>query len=168
MRFCQKRPPAGLFLMPLLLLAFLLSAQPAVASTEFQKEFVKLYAKGKEVDKDYKKLVRKGKCYVCHQGKEDRKNCNIYGKILAEYLTKEDEKDKEKIIASIKLVADKSSDPDSEDSPTFGELIAEGKLPGGLLADSKIEPPEAEGETEGKSSDEKNANKETDDDVSDN
>lgn len=33
---------------------------------------------------------------------------------------------------------------DGPDSPTFGELIAQGVLPGGSIEDSKIEPPKAD------------------------
>ena len=176
MSFSLRWQPVGL----LLLFALLFTAQPAAATTEFQKEFIKQYAKGKEVDKAFKKLVRKGKCYVCHQGKDDHKNCNVYGKALAEYLVEDDKKDKEKIIASLKLVADQSSDSKAEGSPTFGELIAEGKLPGGSIEDSKVEPPKAEGESDEESTEEKPsseesaaeespeepANNETDNDVS--
>lgn len=146
MRFFLQQNTNWIFLFPLFLFAILFSAESAVATTEFQKEFIKLYAKGKEVDKDFKKIIRKGKCYVCHQGKDDHKNCNVYGMALAEYITEDDKKDKKKIIASLKLVADQASDPDSADAPTFGELISKGELPGGSIADSKIEPPKAEGE----------------------
>ncbi len=145
MIYFLKRTPSWLLIFSLAL--SLLPATRVEATTEFQKEFVKLYAKGKDVDKTFKKLVRKAKCYACHQGKDDHKNCNIYGKALSEYLSEDDKKDKKKIVAALKKVADQSSNPSQADSsPTFGELIAKGELPGGSIADSKIEPPKAEGE----------------------
>ena len=112
----------------------------AVAHTSFQREFLKVYTKGEGVDKDFCQLARKAKCYLCHQGKEDRKNYNSYGLALTAYLTEDDKKDKEKIGAALRTVADESSDPSKSDAPTFGQLITEGKLPGGPLEESKKEP----------------------------
>ena len=111
-----------------------------LAHSTYQKEFLKLYTKGDGVDKEFRNLAKKAKCYVCHQGKEDRKNNNPYGEALDVYLDEEDKKDKEKIIAALKTVAEESINPEDESAPTYGQLISEGKLPGGSLEDCKKEP----------------------------
>lgn len=123
------------------LFGVLLSAvAPAVAHSEHMREFYNLYTKGKGADGDFRNLARKAKCNLCHQGKEERANYNPYGEELTLHLTEEDRKDKEKIVAALKTVADKTSNPDDPSAPTFGELIASGKLPGGPLEDSLREP----------------------------
>ena len=110
------------------------------AYPQFMKEFVNLYAS--DPDAEYTDFVKKeAKCYVCHQGKK-KKNHNAYGDALEEYIGKPDRKDVEKIVAALKTVAEESSDPETEGAPTFGELIAQGKLPAGELEDLKAEPEE--------------------------
>ena len=116
----------------------LVAPQRAAAHAEHQREFLNVYAKKPEVDKDFKKLVRSAKCNICHQGKEDRKNYNVYGKALTAHLTEADRKNKKKIVAALETVAAELSKGDG--SPTFGELIAKGELPGGPLEESKKEP----------------------------
>jgi hypothetical protein len=75
--------------------------------------------------------VETAKCNVCHKGKS-KKDRNAYGHALAERLDKkEDAKNVEKIRKALEEVAALSSDPAKADAPTFGQLIAEGKLPGG-------------------------------------
>ncbi|MEO0530678.1 MAG: hypothetical protein AAF266_08895 [Planctomycetota bacterium] len=121
----------------------------ADAFPQFQKEFWKKYADG--TDETYTKLVKKeAKCNVCHQGKK-KKNMNAYGDALHEYLGKKDKKDVEKIVSSLETVAGESSDPSDPNAPTFGELIAEGKLPGGTLEEVRVEP---EGSDEGEDEEE--------------
>lgn len=116
----------------------LLGAGQAGAYSEFQREFWKTYTRGKEADPDFRKLTRKAKCMLCHLDKDHKTN-NRYGLALAELLGEEDKKDKDKIVEAILSVADQSSDPESEGSPTFGELIGEGKLPGGPLEEAEKE-----------------------------
>lgn len=116
----------------------LAASQPAAAHQEHQREFQNIYAKKPDVDKDFKNLVRSAKCNVCHQGKEDRKNYNRYGKALTAHLVEADRKNKKKIAEALATVAAEYSDGDG--SPTFGELIAKGELPGGPLDESKKEP----------------------------
>lgn len=123
------------------LLALLLTClvqQPAAAHPEYQREFQNAYAKKPDVDKEFKKLVRTAKCYICHQGKEDRKNYNVYGKAMTAHLVEADKKNKKKIAKALETVAAELSS--GEGSPTFGELIAKGELPGGPLEESKKEP----------------------------
>lgn len=126
-------------LLSLLALALaIVTPPPAAAHPEYQRAFQTEYAKSPDVDKDFRKLVRTAKCYLCHQGKEDRKNYNRYGKALTAHLVEADKKNKEKIAAALEAVAAQLSD--GEGSPTFGELIGQGELPGGSLEDSKKEP----------------------------
>jgi len=130
--------------------------RPAAAIKSFQIEFEKLYAgEGSDTElanlfkkqdsKDEEKKLKKLRCLTCHQGKKKKKNRNAYGMQLSELLDKKkDKKDKEKIVESLKKVAELHSNPEDDSSPTFGELIAEGKLPGGTLEDLQKEPESSE------------------------
>jgi predicted Ser/Thr protein kinase len=102
------------------------SARPAWAIKQFQDEFKDLYAKeGSPLAAELERV----KCNVCHVGK-DKKERNAYGKALDERLDKkEDKANKEKIRKMLEEVAALPSDPAKPDSPTFGALIQEGKLP---------------------------------------
>ncbi|MEN1681128.1 MAG: hypothetical protein AAGJ46_16195 [Planctomycetota bacterium] len=103
-------------------------AGPAFAYVDFQKVFVAKYVTD-ESSKDFTKLVKKtAKCYLCHQGK-NKKNDNVYGEHLDELLDKGDRKDKEKVMAALDEVAKIHSVPGDEASPTYGDLIADEKLP---------------------------------------
>ncbi|TWT99426.1 hypothetical protein Pla108_03640 [Botrimarina colliarenosi] len=114
---------------------------PAAAFPDFQKQFIAKYADG--TNEAFTADVKDAKCWVCHQGKK-KDNRNAYGEALHEYLGKKDRKDIEKIVESLDKVAAQSSNPDDPEAPTFGELIAEGKLPGGSLEEAKQEPTESE------------------------
>ena len=77
------------------------------------------------------------KCNVCHVGKS-KKDRNAYGHALADLLDKkEDAKDVAKIRAALEKVAGMPSDPAKADSVTFGDLIKQGKLPGGPVQEVK-------------------------------
>lgn len=117
------------------------SARQALAIVAFKKSFQKLYIEP-DTDEEFAKLIKSNKtgCLVCHQGKK-RKHHNPYGKHLVELLDKKkDRKDKEKIIAALKKVEKMHSDPDNDQSPTYGELIKANKLPGGSLEELQKEP----------------------------
>lgn len=114
-----------------------LLAGPAAAFPDFQKQFFATYTGGS--DEDFTKLAKSAKCFICHQGKK-KKNRNVYGEALHEHLGKKDRKDVEKILAALETVAAQKSDAEDENSPTFGELIASGKLPAGDLEAAKQEP----------------------------
>ncbi|TWT99425.1 hypothetical protein Pla108_03630 [Botrimarina colliarenosi] len=114
------------------------AAAPVMAHPEYQKGFLDQYTKGPGVDKDFRKLARSAKCYVCHQGKEDRTNYNRYGEALTAHLSEKDKKDKAKLAQALETVAAQPSD--GEGSATFGELIVRGELPGGPLEECKKEP----------------------------
>jgi hypothetical protein len=117
-------------------------AVPSQAMPPFFKEFQGKYVKADsddEKDKAFAVLVTQTtKCNVCHVG-QDRKVRNAYGKQLsmllkkenfkAERLKDEPEKCTAEIIAALDAVAAMKSGDDK--SPTFGELIAAGKLPAG-------------------------------------
>ena len=121
------------------------AAEQALAIAQFQAAFIKEYIND-HPDKEFQKYVKtKAKCHICHQGKVTPKNVhhNAYGVHLVELLdAKEDKADKEKIKAALDKVAKMHSDPDDEKSPTYGELIEKGELPGGKLEDSQKEPEE--------------------------
>jgi len=106
--------------------------RPAYAIKQFADEFKEVYVKeGSPLAAE----VEKAKCNVCHVGKS-KKDHNAYGKALAERLDKkEDKENKEKIRKALEEVAALSSDPGKADALTFGQLIAEGKLPGGPIAE---------------------------------
>jgi hypothetical protein len=120
------------------ILFFLALTQPALAIPPFQKEFLKLYAQDKE--SEFGQLATSAKCFICHQGK-NRHHRNPYGQQLDPLLDKKtDKKNPEKIIAALKQVAEMHSVAGDDSSPTFGELIAQGKLPGGTVEECKQEP----------------------------
>ncbi len=120
------------------LLATLVLVRPAQAIPQFQKEFLTLYASDKTTD--FAKEAKKAGCFLCHQGKL-RKNHNPYGIHLVDLLDKKaDMKNPEKIIEALKKVEAMHSVAGDDKSPTYGDLIKEGKLPGGSLDEAKKEP----------------------------
>ncbi|MFM8633595.1 MAG: hypothetical protein ACKOEX_02100 [Planctomycetia bacterium] len=104
------------------------SSSPAYAIKQFDEAFKELYVKeGSPLAAE----VEKAKCNVCHVGK-NKKDRNAYGTALVELLDKKEDKDnKEKIRKALETVAAMPSDPKDAGSPTFGDLIKDGKLPGG-------------------------------------
>jgi hypothetical protein len=108
------------------------SASSALAIAPFKKEFDNLYVKkegGTPPEQKLAEAVKTAKCDICHMG-EKKKERNAYGQALAKLLDKKTDKDNvEKIRASLKQVESEHSDPKDEKSPTFGDLIKEGKLP---------------------------------------
>ncbi len=107
----------------------------AHAIAPFKKEFDALYVKDSK-NEDFVAAAKKANCLICHgknaEGKDDKKVRNAYGKALDKLLDKkEDAKNVEKIKSALETVAKEKSNPDDPSSPTFGELISQGKLPGG-------------------------------------
>lgn len=104
----------------------------AQAIPPFKKEFEAKYLKKDSSDpKDVAlvEAVAKVKCNVCHKGK-DKKMRNAYGDALAELLDKKaDAKNPEKIQEALDKVAGMHSVSGDSASPTFGDLLKEGKLP---------------------------------------
>jgi len=104
------------------------SVREAYAIKQFADEFKAMYVKD---GTPLAAAVEEAKCNVCHMGKS-KKDRNAYGNALAERLDKkEDAKNVEKIRKALEEVAALPSDPAKADAPTFGQLIADGKLPGG-------------------------------------
>ena len=119
-------------------------SQPALAVKAFSDQFMKLYKVDKKAEKqtEFSEAVLKAKCFTCHQGKK-KKDRNLYGMELSVLLDKKkDAKNPEKIVEALEKVATMHSDPKDKKSPTFGELIKAGKLPGGSLEDCKKKPEE--------------------------
>jgi len=108
--------------------------QPAHAIDAFKKEFVNKYVKKESSDpneKAFAEAATKANCNVCHVGK-NKKERNEYGKALDELLDKKaDMKNSKKIQDALETVAGKNSKPGDSTSPTFGDLIKQGRLPGG-------------------------------------
>lgn len=124
-------------------------AAPALAIKQFSDEFLKLYKVDSKAEEksEFAKAVLEAKCFTCHQGRKSKKNRNAYGAELAKLLDrKKDAKNPEKIVEALEKVAKMHTDPDDEKSPTYGDLIKAGKLPGGPLKDAKEEPKKDDGE----------------------
>ncbi len=108
-----------------LLLAFVvMSSGQAQARPSFLGVFKKTYPELAKSDE-----VKKEKCAICHNSKENKKkkHRNNYGVAMKDALGKKNEKDKEKIAEALKKIEEKKSHVEGK---TFGELIADGKLPG--------------------------------------
>jgi hypothetical protein len=109
------------------------SARTAYAIAPFKKEFDNAYVKPNpttDAEKSLAASVAMVKCNVCHVG-TSKKERNEYGKALATMLTKKDGKEIAKIKDALEKAAAMKSKPGDDSSPTFGELIQQGKLPGG-------------------------------------
>lgn len=115
---------------------FCLLATPAMAISEFGKQWKNHYLSGDDVDPDFVKAGRKAGCYVCHVRKQDKKKVrNEYGNAIHEFLKAKDfpkdyvkenpEEAKKKIIEGFKKAAEKKS----KDGKTFGEKIKNKELP---------------------------------------
>ena len=107
--------------------------ESAHAIAPFKKEFETKYVKAEPATPEEQALsaaVKEAKCNVCHVGTK-KKDKNNYGLALDELLDKKtDAKDAAKIQEALEKVAAMKSDPNDAASPTFGELILQGKLPG--------------------------------------
>lgn len=115
----MRRAIAIVLFLGLLSAAF---SDQAGARAPYLKEFTEKYGS----DEEYGALIKETKCYICHIGSKDKKKRNDYGKALSKVIMK-NEKEKAKIAEALGKV-EKEKSPDGK---TFGELIKEGKLPGG-------------------------------------
>lgn len=108
-------------------------ARMSLADKAFRDQFVAKYVKADSADPKeaaFAASVNKANCQVCHVG-QNKKNRNPYGQALAQLLSrKTDKEDKEKILSSLDKVAAMKTEPANPSSPTFGDLIKQGKLPG--------------------------------------
>ncbi len=114
----------------------MLLASPAMAISEFGKQWKNEYLGGEDVDEEFKTAGRKAGCYVCHVKGEDKKKVrNEYGQAVKEYLKAEDfpkdyikdnpEEVKMKILEGFK----KANEHESKDGKKFGEKIENNELP---------------------------------------
>ena len=108
---------------------------------EFQVTFVKPDADDANVKKFAElALSENGKCLICHVKGKEKSTRNPFGAALAELLDKdnfkkarlkaEPEKTKKEFHDALDKVAAQKVDSEKEDSKTFGQLIAQGELPG--------------------------------------
>ncbi|MDB4557978.1 hypothetical protein OAG82_03170 [Rubripirellula sp.] len=119
-----------------ILFACLILATPAMAISEFGKQWKNEFLGGEDVDEDFKRAGRKAGCYVCHVKGEDKKKVrNEYGKAIHKLLKAEDfskeyvkanpEEAKKKILAGFK----KAGETKSKDGKTFAEKLKNNELP---------------------------------------
>ena len=74
-----------------ILFACLMLASPAMAISEFGKQWKNEFLGGEDVDEDFKRAGRKAGCYVCHVKGEDKKKVrNEYGNAIHKFLKAED------------------------------------------------------------------------------
>ncbi len=111
-----------------------LTASTAQADKAFRDEFIAKYVKADSKDakdKAFADVTEKAKCTICHEG-VSKKDRNVYGQALDKLLDrKADKDDKAKIQKALDTVAAMKANPKDPNSPTFGDLIKAGKLPGG-------------------------------------
>ncbi len=124
----------------ILALVFGVAVQPVHAIKPFSVEFLGKYVKEdskEKKDQDFAKLIAETKCNVCHLGKS-KKDRNPYGVELSKLLDKKADKDnKDKIQSVLAKVEKLPVNPKDKKSPTFGDVIKAGKLPGGKPAEKK-------------------------------
>jgi hypothetical protein len=113
------------------------SARPAYYAI-FKKEYLDMH-KDKKFAETVDKTEGGGKCLICHQGKK-KDNRNAFGKELSKLITKKDQKNTEKISASIKKVLAMKVDPKDKKSKTYMDRLKASEWPGGKLEDLKKEP----------------------------
>ena len=80
--------------------------------------------------------MKNARCWLCHsydpEKPKKKTKRNRYGSELSKLLdNKKDKKDVKKMAAAFKQVALLQVDRKDKKSPTYGELIQQGKLPGG-------------------------------------
>ena len=107
-------------------------ARPVFAIKQFKAEFDKKYnvtAPTNESEKALAEKVSAAQCNVCHEGPSKKKR-NHTAKLDVYLDRKLDTYDMEKIQDALKKVESEHSKKGDDKSPTFGELIKMGKLPG--------------------------------------
>ena len=113
-----------------------LLASPAMATSEFSKQWKNAYLSGDDVYPDFVKTARKAGCYICHVKKQDKKKVrNEYGMAVHKFLKAKDftkeyikanpEEAKKKIQEGFK----KANELKSKDEEKFGDKIKANKLP---------------------------------------
>ncbi len=135
----------GLSLFVALVAGWTLLCDSAAAQPPFKKLFDERYFPNMG-DTAMKTAYGTSSCNFCHiGGTDDRKHHNEYGKALKKLLTKKDADDltfkaekampeifkvaQAKVRKALETVEKDPSDPNDKKSPTFGDLLKEGKLP---------------------------------------
>lgn len=133
----------GLLLMVGLAGSWALMGESAKAQPAFKLRWDKKYF---YEESPMKKAYGMSSCNFCHIGGiEDRKHRNEYGQALSKFIKKADadnltptaakktpdlyKKTEEKVLKAFEEVEKLPSNPKDKDSPTFGALLKEGKLP---------------------------------------
>lgn len=114
------------------------SASPAFAIKQLSDQFKKVYA-GDKANEDFKALVGKAKCNVCHIKSTSKKKRNVYGTALHEALEeakfplKDFKKDQDKYAEQLKEIFKKVEEGKSGDDEhkTFAARMKANLLPGG-------------------------------------
>lgn len=104
---------------------------PALARDQFKKAFVAKYVKDSpesDEDKAWAALVKKTDCLICHVG-TNRKNRNEYGNAFNKLVKTKDVANIPKLNAAFDEIAGMKSKADDPASPTYGDLLKQGKLP---------------------------------------
>ena len=114
-----------------------LMISPALATSEFSKQWKNMYLSGDDVDEGFVKAARKSGCYTCHVKKhpDKKKARNEYGRAVHEFLKEKDfpkewvkdnpEEAKKRIQAGFKKAGEKKS----KDGKTFAAKIKNNELP---------------------------------------
>ena len=114
-------------------LVFGVGQPSANAIPPFKKQFDAMYVHKESSDateKAFAEAAKKAKCNLCHIPKKKKTMRNAYGNALAELLDKKkDAKNIEKIKQALVTVGGQKVNPSDENSPTWNEVIKEGKLP---------------------------------------
>jgi len=120
----------------ILFTCFAVLASPAMATSEFSKQWKNKYLSADDIDPDFKRSARRAGCYVCHVKGEDKKKVrNEYGQSVHEFLKAKDfpkdyvkenpEEAKEKIFAGLEKAGEKKS----KDGKKFAAKIENNELP---------------------------------------
>jgi len=135
-------------------LVLVVCIQQAAAIAPFKKVFFDVYVKpdsSNPAEKAFAEAAESkatGECWLCHAKWKgaDKHVRNNYGKALSALLDKknfsserreaEPEKCDQEIRDALEKTAKVKSDPNDPNSPTFGDLIKSGKLPGNGVPDA--------------------------------
>lgn len=108
---------------------------------EFRKAFLEKYA-GPDASPEYRTMVRKANCNVCHVPNQPRKEHNAYGEELRKLIPGDAQERKkearkegrqkeeaQKLISELREAFEKVAAMKNEEGETYGDRIKAGKLP---------------------------------------
>lgn len=115
---------------------FAILAGPALATSDFNKQWKEKYLSGDDVDEDFVKTARKHGCYICHVKGEDKKKVrNEYGQAIHKFLKAEDfpkdwiKENPEEFQKKVYEGLDKAGELKSKDGKTFAAKIKANEVP---------------------------------------